>query len=144
MKKSIIVIIFFLFLISSGVYIHYIFSPEQNFINKITEFENACRKADKSKLYTLVSKKSSLFEHIENVNEIKVQFEKFEMESEVINISFIPGYANEIDSLDMIFGAIKKKAKIDGDYRYFLDITLVKENNKWVIQQYFFPDFLDY
>ena len=131
-------------IISSAIYIRFIIIPEKQFTAIITEFEKACREEDNLILSTLISKQSRLFELINDANKIKVLFEKFEFESAIINVSYIPSYLNDNARSDLICGEIRKRAKIDGEYRSFSDIVIKDDDGNWVIQQFSFPDFLDY
>ena len=133
-----------LIIISGGFYIYYVVVPEKQFTEKIIEFEKAFREEDKAKLYTLISKSSRWLDSIDEVNHIKKEFEKFGTASEIRNVSYVPTYVTENDSFDRIWGEVRKIARIDGKYRYFPSIMLVKEKDEWLIQQFFFPDNLDY
>ena len=139
-KKAFILLI----IISGGFYIYYVVVPEKQFTEKIAEFEKAFREENKAKLYTLISKNSRWLDSIDEVNHIKKEFEKFGTASEIRNVSYVPTYVTENDSFDRIWGEVRKIARIDGKYRYFPSIMLVKEKDEWLIQQFFFPDNLDY
>ncbi len=143
MKKTTLIIIS-LFIFASGFYIYFLFIPEQQLLNTIENFENACREENEQKYKSIISKNSRLFEHISEIKDIKEIFEKFEPEIKIIEAVHIPNFVFEKDTVDVIFGKIKKKAKIDDEYREFPEITLAKENDEWIIRQFFFPDYKDY
>jgi hypothetical protein len=120
----------------------FVFYPERQLSKNLNNFDQAVRKQDIKVLKFLVSEKCVLHPYLAS-NDIQKVFNLFEPGIEVEEAHYIPNRFNSGDN-DWIWGSAKMKAKIDGEYRYFSEIWLVKEEDKWKIRQFFFPDLIDY
>jgi hypothetical protein len=128
-----------LLLASVAIYTYFFVWPKKQLAGLLVEFELACRSNDVASLELLVSKDAPIYGKWET---FCGEFAKFEQDIEVYRASYVLG--GRISEHTMIMGHARMRAKIDGDYRFFEDIALVKEEGSWRIRQFGFPDFLDY
>ena len=147
MKKLKIILLstfIIIIIIASGYYIKYHYIPEKIFEAKIVEYDEAVRSGDKDKVLPILSKQSDIYQAIEYLHLITSAFEKFERENVILKVSYFPNMKFKNKTFDAIFGRIEKKAKIDGEYRLFPQIMLIKEKDEWVFMQFSLPDYQDY
>ncbi|MFA6010794.1 MAG: hypothetical protein WC799_12490 [Desulfobacteraceae bacterium] len=120
----------------------FVFYPERQLSNILNDFDQAVRKKDTTVLKLLVSEKCVFYPYLAS-DDIQKPFILFEPGIEVEKALYAPNRFNSGDS-DWIWGSAKMKAKIDGEYRYFSEICLVKEDGERKIRQFSFPDLIDY
>lgn len=120
----------------------FVFYPERQLSNILTNFDQAVRGKDISALKLLVSEKAAIYPYLSS-DDMQKPFNLFEPGIKVEDAQYAPNRFNS-GSNDWIWGTAKMKAKIDGEYRYFDGIWLEKEKGDWKIRQFVFPDLIDY
>jgi hypothetical protein len=120
----------------------FVFYPKRQLSNTLNNFDQAVRKQDITALKLLVSEKCEYYQHLAS-EDIQKVFNLFEPGIEVEKANYYPKKMTP-DKIAWIWGSAKMKAKIDGEYRYFSEIWLVKEGSEWKVRQFFFPDLVDY
>ncbi len=141
---SIIFIIIAIAILISFYY--YKILPEYIFNKTLTEFEEACYLHDKVKIQSMISVNSFLYKYVQNDknNSLIVLFEKFDKGFKIPSDGCFRMNYTKIQNSEVIGGFIIKNAKKDNKERMFGLNMIIKENNKWKIVQYVFPDYINY
>ncbi len=135
-RKSLTITTLAICIASVAFYVFVFAIPKRQLSNILVEFEGAARNRELPKLYSLVSKDAKIYRVLSSPL-LKEEFEKFEPGVEIIEANYIPqGHR--------IWGHARMRAKKDGEYRWFPDVILIKENSRWKIRQFSFPDLVDY
>jgi hypothetical protein len=128
-------------------YSYFSFFPKLKATKVFNEFELAVRNENNEKIKQLISSsESNSFLEIVNRPGFKTEFNKFETGITIKSCVYIPAWSERLTSRnrdEMVIEA-KMKAKLDGKYREYFPGLLVKENTKWKIKFFYFPDYIDY
>lgn len=121
------------------VYGYFFVWPARRLASVLVDFERAGRAEDVGRLESVVSKDAAFYGRW---GELRDELSKFDHGLEVGSARYVSG--EPISGPTMIVGNARMRSKIDGNYRLFADITLVRENGSWKLRQFAFPDYVDY
>jgi hypothetical protein len=138
-KWSFFISLIFIFIF---LYLYFIQIPKYQTEKIVNQFETSIRNNDKKTLNKIIYEQSKFFEQID-ISKWQKEFRKFEEGIEIYSCTFRPGILSNSDE-GSIHAQGRMIAKIDGKFRNYFEIGLIKKNKRWKLELFYFPDFIDY
>lgn len=135
--KNILIFLLLTIVVSCWFYYRYLHTPKKILQNTLHTFENSITAKDITTLQNIVSEKAVIYKYLDSP-ELQAIFDDYHPGMEVVTANYTAGSHNL-----SIYGKVKMKAKIDGEYREFDKLYIEKEQDVWKIRQFVFPSYFN-